>query len=162
MPDTESKAKHEDWMNSKWRPAMGWMYMAVCIFDFIIFPILWSIVQFWETSAANDAFRQWAPMTLQGSGLFHMAMGAVLGITAFGRTKEKLEGANNGGISPTPQPASFSPAPQPASFSPAPQPVVQPAPQPVAPVASSFTAAPATTYTASGKKIVPQDPDPEI
>jgi hypothetical protein len=30
--------------------------------------------------------------------LFHIAMGAVLGIAAFGRTQEKLGGANNGGI----------------------------------------------------------------
>ena len=33
----------EDWMNSKWRPAMGWLYMTVCAFDFILFPILWSL-----------------------------------------------------------------------------------------------------------------------
>jgi len=26
---------------------------------------------------------------LQGAGLFHLAMGAVLGIAAYGRTKEK-------------------------------------------------------------------------
>lgn len=82
-----------DWINKKWRPAMGWMYMMVCVFDFIIFPIMFTIVQFWETQAANDAFRQWTPITLHGAGLFHMAMGAVLGITAYGRTKEKLEGA---------------------------------------------------------------------
>jgi hypothetical protein len=82
---------NKDWMNRKWRPAMGWMYMAVCITDFILFPILWAIVQFWETQAANDAFRQWQPLTLQGAGLFHIAMGAVLGIAAYGRTKEKIE-----------------------------------------------------------------------
>jgi len=29
---------------------------------------------------------------LQGAGLFHVAMGAVLGIAAYGRTKEKIEG----------------------------------------------------------------------
>lgn len=82
----------EGWVNKKWRPAMGWMYMAVCVFDFILFPILWAVVQFWETQAANDAFRQWEPLTLQGAGLFHMAMGAVLGIAVYGRTKEKVEG----------------------------------------------------------------------
>lgn len=83
---------NSDWINKKWRPAMGWMYMVVCIFDFVLFPILWSVVQFWETNPANDAFRQWEPLTLQGAGLFHMAMGAVLGIAAYGRTKEKVEG----------------------------------------------------------------------
>ena len=25
----------EDWMQKRWRPAMGWTYMAVCLFDFI-------------------------------------------------------------------------------------------------------------------------------
>lgn len=103
---SDSEKKKEDWMNSKWRPAMGWMYMAVCVFDFILAPILWAIIQFWETSVANDAFRQWQPLTLQGAGLFHMAMGAVLGLAAWGRTQEKLGGANNGGVStpsiPTP------------------------------------------------------------
>ena len=97
---SDSEKKQEDWMNSKWRPAMGWMYMMVCVFDFIVFPIMYTIVQFWETEAANDAFRQWQPLTLAGAGLFHMAMGAVLGLSAWGRTQEKLNGANNGGIQP--------------------------------------------------------------
>lgn len=89
---TDDKKK-EDWMNSKWRPAMGWQYMLVCTFDFIVAPILWTIVQFWETQAANDAFRQWQPLTLQGAGLYHMAMGAVLGIAAWSRGQEKMAGA---------------------------------------------------------------------
>ena len=93
MTKQGSNNNKEDWMQSKWRPAMGWMYMAVCVFDFIIFPILWAIVQFWENSVANDAFRQWSPLTLQGAGLFHMAMGAVLGVAAYGRTQEKVAGA---------------------------------------------------------------------
>lgn len=104
----DQKAK-DDWMQNKWRPAMGWMYMMVCVFDFMVFPILWAIVQFWETDAANDAFRQWQPLTLQGAGLFHMAMGAVLGISAYGRTQEKLSGsASNGMQMPDAQPASPS------------------------------------------------------
>jgi len=93
----------EDWMQKKWRPAMGWMYMMVCVFDFIVFPIMYTVVQFWETEAANDAFRQWQPLTLAGAGLFHMAMGAVLGLSAWGRTQEKLNGANNGGLAPVGQ-----------------------------------------------------------
>lgn len=89
------KNTNEDWINRKWRPAMGWMYMVVCVFDFIIFPILWATLQFWEVEASNDAFRQWQPMTLMGAGLFHIAMGAVLGIAVYGRTKEKMN--QNGG-----------------------------------------------------------------
>lgn len=93
----ESEKKKEDWMNSKWRPMMGWMYMCVCSFDFVVAPILWSLTQSLFHGAVNV---QWQPLTLQGAGLFHISMGAVLGIAAYGRTQEKLNGANNGGIAP--------------------------------------------------------------
>jgi hypothetical protein len=90
-----SEKKKEDWMNSKWRPMMGWMYMAVCTCDFMLFPVLWSLLQSLSHGTINS---QWQPLTLQGAGLFHIAMGAVLGIAAYGRTQEKLGGANNGGL----------------------------------------------------------------
>jgi hypothetical protein len=95
---SKSEQAKDDWMNTKWRPAMGWMYMGVCVFDFVLAPILWAVIQFWETQAANDAFRQWQPMTLQGAGLFHMAMGAVLGLAAWGRTQEKLNGTSSNNV----------------------------------------------------------------
>ena len=41
-------APSNDWVSATWRPMMGWMYMAVCIFDFIIFPILWTIIQSYD------------------------------------------------------------------------------------------------------------------
>jgi hypothetical protein len=88
--DVLVKNTNEDWINKKWRPAMGWLYMAVCAFDFIIFPILWSILQAMSKGSVTTA---WQPITLQGAGLFHISMGAVLGIAAYGRTKEKIEGA---------------------------------------------------------------------
>jgi hypothetical protein len=94
-PMSESEKNKEDWMNSKWRPMMGWMYMLVCIMDFVLFPILWSLLQAVSKGQVNI---QWQPITLQGAGLFHIAMGAVLGIAAYGRTQEKMSGANNGGI----------------------------------------------------------------
>ena len=97
MSDKEEIKKEEppkeDWMTKKWRPMMAIMYMTCCLMDFAIFPIMFTIVQFWETQAANDAFRQWVPITLQGGGLFHVAMGAVLGVSAYGRTQEKVAGA---------------------------------------------------------------------
>ena len=96
---SESEKKKEDWMNSKWRPMMGWMYMLVCTMDMVVFPILWSLLQ----TSTGTAITQWNPLTLQGAGLFHIAMGAVLGIAAFGRTQEKLGGANNGGLQPVGQ-----------------------------------------------------------
>ena len=99
---TEIK-KDEDWMQKKWRPAMGWMYMIVCMFDMVIFPVLWSILQAFNHGQVTS---QWQPLTLQGAGLFHLAMGAVLGIAAFGRTQEKVAGAANNIVS---QPVPYVP-----------------------------------------------------
>ena len=142
---------------------MGWMYMVVCSFDFVIAPILWSLLQSISHGSVNT---QWQPLTLQGAGLFHIAMGAVLGIAAYGRTQEKLGGANNGGIqlpsnagttyvppSSTPQPGnSFGAQPMMnTGFSAQPQPIVN----------NSYNAAPVTTGW-GGKKAPPQPDFPEI
>jgi hypothetical protein len=175
---SESEKKKEDWMNSKWRPMMGWMYMLICTMDMVIFPVLWSVLQ----AVTHTAITQWNPLTLQGAGLFHIAMGAVLGIAAFGRTQEKMAGANNGGIQPT-APAGGFPAPSTpsAGFGAAPGGFGSPAPAfgaqplggnsassfggggfgstPPAPTAGFSSATPAVT--ASGKKIVPTD-DPVL
>lgn len=87
-------APDENWINKKWRPAMGWMYMTVCIFDFILFPILYTIAQM-MIMGKPPKLEEWNPLTLMGGGLFHVAMGAVLGITAWSRGKEKIVGYEN-------------------------------------------------------------------
>lgn len=148
--EQKPEKKDEDWMQKKWRPAMGWMYMGICTLDMAIFPVLWAMLQMLQ----NTSITQWQPLTLQGAGLFHIAMGAVLGIAAFGRTQEKLAGA---AVNPT---APGTPLPIPAasmSFGSAPQGVstrIEP----------SFTAAvPAAVYTGFGGKKAPPEPDyPEI
>jgi len=78
-----------DWINKKMRPMMGWIYMLTCTCDFVIFPVLWSLLQALSHGSVTS---QWQPLTLQGAGLYHIAMGAVLGIAAYGRTKEKVAG----------------------------------------------------------------------
>ena len=182
MAKSESEKQKEDWMNTKWRPMMGWTYMATCLFDFILGPILYNVLQYLNP---GQAVGMWTPLTLQGGGLYHLAMGAVLGLSAWGRTQEKLGGAvassqvtpqapvmvgapsNTGGMSN----GGFGTAPQPGGFG--------------APTATGFggggfgstpsTApaggfggntgfgAPATgaiATTASGKKIVPEFDQP--
>ena len=84
----EKKERDPEWMQKLWRPAMGWMYMLICLADMIVFPVCWSLLQ----ALTHSPITQWNPLTLQGAGLFHIAMGAVLGISAFGRTQEKLAG----------------------------------------------------------------------
>jgi len=83
-----SKKKNDNWMQTLWRPMMGWMYMLICLLDMAVFPVLWAL---WQ-GVNHVPITQWNPLTLQGAGLFHIAMGAVLGISAFGRTQEKLAG----------------------------------------------------------------------
>ena len=87
----ENKApRQETWIDKKWRPAMAWLYMVTCAFDFIIAPIAWSIIQ---AAQNGNVTLQWAPLTLQGAGLFHLAMGAIIGVNAWSRSKEKLSKA---------------------------------------------------------------------
>lgn len=160
-----SEQKKEDWMNSKWRPMMGWMYMLVCTMDMVIFPILWSLLQ----TMTGTAITQWNPLTLQGAGLFHIAMGAVLGIAAFGRTQEKLGGANNGGASvpssnftapsvPATAPApSFSAPKSTPSFS-----APSPAPSFGASATPSFGAPSAPMMSSTGKPMPVQPDQPEL
>ena len=140
--------------------------------DMVVFPILWSLLQ----TVTHTPITQWNPLTLQGAGLFHIAMGAVLGIAAFGRTQEKLNGANNGGAQPAPTAGFGVPPAAPSSF-----------PAPAAPsgfgassAPSSFsgssfgsspkpatgfgaTSAPATPMMSSSGKPMPVQPDqPEL
>jgi len=121
--EVKVEKKDEDWMQKKWRPAMGWMYMLICTLDMGVFPILWSILQ----TVTHQTLTQWQPLTLQGAGLFHVAMGAVLGIAAFGRTQEKLAGTAANATPPVIAPV----APTPISA----------VPMPVTPVVSSVTPA---------------------
>ena len=85
----ESKVENTntDWVNNKWRPVSGWVYLLICVFDFIIAPVLWSLIQ---AQAHGVVSTQWQPLTLQGGGLIHVSFGALLGITSWGRSREKL------------------------------------------------------------------------
>lgn len=151
MSDKEEKKDElpkeaESWLQKKWRPMMAMMYMCVCAADFIIFPIMFTVVQFWETAVQNDAFRQWAPLTLQGGGLFHMAMGAVLGITAWSRGQEKMAG-----VTSQPQPTTVTTTTQQIQYQ-QPQPAAYQEPRQMQPqVSSGF-----------GGKPAPQQHFPEI
>jgi len=86
--EAENAKQNEDWMVKKWRPAMGWCYMVICCLDMAIFPVMWNVVQV----LTKAPITQWNPLTLQGAGLFHLAMGAVLGIAAWSRGQEKIQG----------------------------------------------------------------------
>ena len=128
---------------------------------FILFPVLWSVVQ---VIGGGEVRTQWQPITLQGAGLFHIAMGAVLGIAAYGRTQEKLGGANNGGaqVGTTYTPPAPIAAPAPSFSAPKPMPSFS-APAPATSFGgntSQFSASPTTSST--GKPMPMQPDQPEL
>ena len=77
---------NETWVNAYWRPALGWSYIAICLFDFIFGPLV-NYAFFKSTGATFDS---WKPLTMTDGGMFHLSMGAVLGITSWTRGQEKI------------------------------------------------------------------------
>lgn len=111
------------WMNARWRPAMAWLYILVVFCDFIAFPIGHAAL----AAAGYIPYSDWKPLTIQGGGIFHLAMGAILGVTAWGQTQERVYwGAGNMPAPPMPYPPAPPPAP-PGPVAP-PQPGPPPAP----------------------------------
>ena len=106
MVTKKHHSKKEDFMQSQWRPLLARMYLAVCSFDVILAPVLWSVLQAIDKGNVSS---QWMPITLQGAGLFHLAMGAVLGVAAYGRTQEKINGSASNQSSTPYTPSSSTP-----------------------------------------------------
>lgn len=90
----------QDWMMVNWKPMFALVYSIICLADFVVFPawVGWHRVDYFELLVATAAFdpsmqaeilrlamRSWEPFTLKGSGLFHLASGALLTSAAFSR-----------------------------------------------------------------------------
>ena len=70
---------------------MAVQYFIICMFDFMLAPIGLAVY-----AAMRDIpYVAWVPLTLQGGGLYHLAMGAILGVTAWTRGREKIENAKS-------------------------------------------------------------------
>jgi hypothetical protein len=63
---------------------MGWQYFVICLFDFMILPIIYMALQ------GPGATAQWEPLTLRGGGVYHMAMGAIVGLYTWGKSQERM------------------------------------------------------------------------
>ena len=79
---------YEHILKSYWRPSIAWLYFVTVLFDFVLAPIGYSIIQTFQ----GLPLEQWTPLTLTGGGLFHISMLTIVGVSAYGRTKEKLQG----------------------------------------------------------------------
>ena len=87
----------------KWRWTALIVYLAICVFDFMIAPIWFGVMRpdyhmfLEEVRAIDDTMVQMellkkltghhSPYTLQMGGLFHLAFGALLTGSAFGLKK---------------------------------------------------------------------------
>lgn len=87
----------EHFLKSWWRPGAGLLYLVICAFDFIIFPIMNGVAG----SLHLIPYAPWTPLTLQAGGLVHIAFGSIVTMSAWTRTNEKIAGmnffGNNGG-----------------------------------------------------------------
>lgn len=66
---------------------MAWQYMVVCLFDFIGGPL----VNAWLSAYTKTQYVPWQSLTLDNSGLYHLSMGAIIGVAAWSRGKEKIQ-----------------------------------------------------------------------
>ena len=82
----ETVKKEEHWVKAYWRPAMGWLYMLICLVDFVVFPAISMFIPI----LTKIPYVAWQSLTLSNGGLIHMAFGAILGVAAYGRTQEKI------------------------------------------------------------------------
>jgi hypothetical protein len=84
----------ESWVKQYWRPAIAWQYFTVCIFDFIIFPLFdFSLGYYLKTD------NNWDPITLKDGGFYHIAMAAIIGVSAWTRGQEKITKVLEGSVS---------------------------------------------------------------
>lgn len=85
-PVEREEAQEASWIKNYWRPAIAWQYFAVCMFDFLIAPILTGLYAYYT----KIPYVPWAPITLQESAFYHISMGAIIGVAAFTRGREKV------------------------------------------------------------------------
>jgi len=84
--EKEFGKQEEHWMKTYWRPGMAWLYMIICFVDFVVFPV----VAMFLPIMTKLPYVPWQSLSLSNGGLIHMAFGAILGISAYGRTQEKV------------------------------------------------------------------------
>jgi len=84
----------DHWFTTVWRPAMAWAYMVICLFDFIIAPTGTAVlITFYKSTIPV-----WVSLTTANGGMVHIAFGAILGVAAWGRTRESVANTQSNGF----------------------------------------------------------------
>lgn len=110
----EKKNLSDNWYQRAWLPFAAATYIIICIFDFIIMPVyvaahnsrietrVFATLESKDAATfadglvkANQAQRQWNPLTLLGGGMIHLSFGALLtggAVTRGFAKKSEVEG----------------------------------------------------------------------
>lgn len=88
----DPETSYQSWFQTSWRPAMAYQYLIICMFDFMVAPIMMGFY-----SAYTGEYHAWDPLTIRGSSMYHVAMGAILGVTVWSRSQEKMQVLNSNG-----------------------------------------------------------------
>ena len=76
----------DDYLKDLWRPLIAWVYAIIVLFDFMIAPIMLGVY----CAAFRQPYIEWHSLTIQGGGMFHIAMGAVIGVSSYSHSQEKI------------------------------------------------------------------------
>jgi hypothetical protein len=69
-----------------WRAAIAWAFVVIILFDFVVAPsIVLGMIK------AGIAIAPWVPLTMDGSGTFYLAIGAILGAVSWQKGREEIE-----------------------------------------------------------------------
>lgn len=98
----------ESWITKNWRPLAAIIYLMICLTDFIFMPVYyeWANNRYTPDNLVELSLkytgpgqieslkilrneRIWQPITLSQNGLFHIAFGAILGVSAWARGSDK-------------------------------------------------------------------------
>lgn len=87
-PVVEKVVEQQHWTDRYWRIAMAYTYLLICLYDFVIGPVVFNGLQYLNPDNQIGAYQS---VTLQSGGFIHMTFGAILGLASHGRNKVLLE-----------------------------------------------------------------------
>ena len=89
-------------LHTYWRDYLALVYIIICLFDFVVGATWWNLsiqsmfqdclLKEDQATCFNNLPPPWQPYTLNNGGMFHIAMGAILGAAAWKRGEEKKNG----------------------------------------------------------------------
>jgi hypothetical protein len=80
----------ESFIQAYWRPIAAIVYLIICLFDFVLAPVLLGFYSIYTKSTLV----MWTPLTTIGGGIFHISFGAIVGIYSYTRGQEILQTNN--------------------------------------------------------------------